>query len=102
MYVGLDVSKNEIVCVGKDRDGSELYKGTFAVSKDEMDRLVDSVGADSSYTVEASTGGMFVYDYLAESKRVKICLANPGRIKLIAESEKKTDKEDAIIRVSVV
>jgi hypothetical protein len=25
MYVGLDVSNNEIVCVGKDKDGGSTY-----------------------------------------------------------------------------
>lgn len=93
MYVGLDVSKREIVCVGKDKEGRVLYQETFETSAEEMDRLVDAVGCDSMFAVEASTKGVFVYDYL--SQKVHIVVANPHKIRLIAESEKKTDWEDA-------
>ncbi len=96
MYVGSDVSKSEIVCVGKDMQGNVLYEDRFGVSHDEMDRMIESVGYDSVFTVEASTKGVFVYDYL-HSKDIHIKVANPSRMRLIAESGKKTDREDASI-----
>lgn len=94
MYVGLDVSKSEIVCVGKDMEGNILYEDRFGVSHDEMNRMIDAVGYDSVFAVEASTKGVFVYDYL-HSRNVQIKVANPNRMRLIAESGKKTDREDA-------
>lgn len=96
MYVGLDVSKSKIVCVGEDREGNILYEDTFGVSEGEIDRLVDSVGDDSIFAVEASTKGVFVYDCLA-AKKVTVKVVNPNRMREIAESEKKTDREDAKI-----
>lgn len=96
MYVGLDVSKDEIVCVGKDMEGNILYEDRFDVTHDELDRMVNTIGSDSIYAVEASTKGVFVYDYL-HSKNIDIKVANPNKMRLIAQSEKKTDKEDAKI-----
>lgn len=96
MYVGLDVSKSEIVCVGKDMDGTILYEDRFGVSPDELNRMVDDIGRDSVFAVEASTKGVFVYDYL-HSKNIQIKVANPTKMRLIAESGKKTDREDASI-----
>jgi len=96
MYVGLDVSKNEIVCVGKDMDGNILYEDKFGVSQDELNRMVGSIGSDSTFAVEASTKGIFVYDCL-HSMNINIKVANPIKMRLIAESGKKTDREDASI-----
>lgn len=96
MYVGLDVSKNEIVCVGKDKEGKILYEDKCSTSAEGLDAIIANVGKKSVLAVEPSTKGIFVYDYLA-SKKMKVLLANAGRIRLIAESEKKTDREDASI-----
>jgi len=94
MYVGLDVSKEEMVCVGMDKDGATVYDRKFGMSEEQMDRLLDETGKDSSFAVEASTKGIFVYDYLT-SKNVSVKVANPNRLRLIAESEVKTDRNDA-------
>lgn len=96
MYVGLDISKNEIVCVGKDKEGSLLHEGKYELYVEEIDRLVAAVGKDSTFALEPSTYGVFVYDYLI-SKKIQVVAANSGKIKEIAESEKKTDWEDANI-----
>lgn len=96
MYVGLDISKNEIVSIGMDKEGSLLHKEKYELYTEEIDRLVDTVGKDSVFVLEPSTYGVFVYDYLS-SKNVEVIAANPGKIQEIRESDKKTDWEDARI-----
>ena len=96
MYVGLDISKNEIVSIGMDKEGSLLHRGKYELYTEEIDRLVDTVGNDSIFVLEPSTYGVFVYDYLS-SKNIKVIAANPGKIQEIRESDKKTDWEDAKI-----
>ena len=94
MYVGLDVSKKNIVCVGQDKEGNIVYEGTFGTTKEGIDGLLNSVGKDSSFAVEASTNGVFVYDCLA-ANNMTVQMVNPNKLREIAESEKKTDREDA-------
>ena len=96
MYVGLDVSNEEMVCVGMDKDGAIVYDGKFGMSEEQLDRLIDETGKDSTFAVEASTKGVFVYDYFT-SKNICVKVANPNRLRLIAESEVKTDRNDAKI-----
>lgn len=96
MYVGLDVSKNEIVCVGMDKKGNVLYENKWSTSKEGLDAIIANVGKRSMLAVEPSTKGIFVYDYLA-SKNMNVVLANAGKIRLIADSEVKTDRNDATI-----
>lgn len=94
MYLGLDVSKANIACIGKDKDGNELYRNKIPTSATGMDCLLEDVGNGNVFTVETSTHGVFVYDYLT-SKGMDVKVANPAKIRLIYKSEKKTDWEDA-------
>ena len=73
-----------------------MYEDRFGVSVGELNRMVDAVGSRSIFAVEASTKGIFVYDHL-HSMNIDIKVANPNKMRLIAESEKKTDREDASI-----
>jgi transposase len=96
MYVGLDISKNEIVAVGMDKEGSLLHSEKYELYTEEIDRLVNTVGKDSVFVLEPSTYGVFVYDYLS-SKNIQVIAANSAKIQEIRESDKKTDWEDAKI-----
>ena len=79
MYVGLDVSKKEIVCVGEDKNGNVVYENTLGVTRDDIDNLVKSIGRNSVFAVEASTKGVFVYDCLA-AKNANVKMVNPNRL----------------------
>lgn len=94
MYVGLDISKNEIVSIGMDKEGSLLHREKYGLYIEEIDRLVDTVGKDSIFVLEPSTYGVFVYNYLS-SKNMHVIAANSAKIQEIRESDKKTDWEDA-------
>jgi transposase len=95
MYVGLDVSKKEIVYIGKDSVGNELYHNCIPTSIEGMNTLISDIGAGNILTVEASTHGIFVYDYLI-SRGMDVKMANPSKLRLIYDSWKKTDNEDAL------
>jgi len=58
-----------------------------------MERLAEKLNGCEA-AVEASTSGIFVYEYLS-SRNLKVEMSNPHKMRLIAESEKKTDRTDA-------
>ncbi len=54
MYVGLDVSKNEIVCIGKDKEGKVLYEDKCSTSVEGLDTIIANVGRRSVTSVNGS------------------------------------------------
>jgi len=95
-YVGLDVSKKQTVAVWKNKKGEKVSEETFTTNKEGMDKLIKELGKNSEAAVEASTSGVFVHNYLAD-RNINIVMSNPHKVRLIAESEKKTDRNDAEI-----
>jgi transposase len=93
MYVGLDISKSSTVGVWKDEKGNKLANEIFATDQQSLQNLVEKLSG-CEVALEASTSGVFVYDYLL-SKGIIAKVANPNAIKLISHSDKKTDKSDA-------
>lgn len=59
-----------------------------------MDLFLAHVPNDSKIALESSSCWMYMFDYL-EDKGYEVFLSNPVRTKLIGESSKKTDFEDA-------
>ncbi len=100
-YVGLDVSKEKIVGMWKDRDGKNVSVETFSVNEAGMARLAEMTAGSAAVAVEASTTGIYVYDYLNSRER-PVVVAPPSKIRLIAESDKKTDKNDAEVLVDLL
>ena len=94
MYVGLDISKSEIVCVGTDRSGNIKLDEIFPTSKEGVEELVKKSGRHNKFVLEASTHGTFVLDCL-RILNVDVVVANPSKLRLIYDSEKKTDRTDA-------
>jgi len=101
IYVGLDVSKEKIVGMWKDRDGKNVSLETFPVNEKGMEKLAERTADSTRIAVEASTTGVYVYDYLASRER-PVVMSPPSRIRLIAESDKKTDRNDAEILVDLL
>ncbi len=94
-YVGLDVSGKSVVAVWKDGDGKTIRQETITNTEDELRKLAASLEG-CKVAVESSTSGLFVYRCLSASK-VQMVMANPAKIRLISQSDKKTDKNDAAI-----
>lgn len=93
MYVGLDISKKQTVGVWKDEKGNKIAGEIFSTDEKGLKSLAEKlVGCEIA--VEASTSGVFVYDYLT-TQGLSVKVANPNTIKLISHSDKKTDKSDA-------
>jgi len=60
-----------------------------------MDTFLLNVPKDSKIVLESCSCWQYVYDYLDDAEYKNLHLANPIRVRLIAESRKKTDKVDA-------
>lgn len=93
MYVGLDISKNTTVGVWKDEKGHRLGREIFSTDEKGLQSLVEKTRG-CEIALEASTSGVFVYDYLT-THGLSVKVANPNAIKLISHSDKKTDMSDA-------
>ncbi len=106
-YLGVDAHKRYVViCVvdeyGKVRGFKKLY------SREDIVNFVRSIKDDCKAVVEAGRCWGTIYDLLERIENVKeVVLANPLHVKLIAQSQKKTDKIDAhtlaqLLRVNLI
>lgn len=95
-YVGLDVHKNFSQGCILDEQGSVILEQKFRNEPHHLDLFLLNARKDSKIALESSSCWQYVYDYLADAG-YDVVLANPSRVRLIAESRKKTDKHDAKI-----
>lgn len=93
-YVGLDTHKKFSVGCIKDNDGNILYERKFRNEPHEIDLFLAHVPQDSKIALESSSCWQYIYDYLVD-KGYNVVLSNPVKTRLIGESNKKTDFEDA-------
>lgn len=97
MYVGLDTHKKFSQGCVLDKEGRVILEQKFRNDPHSMDMFLLNVKKeDSKIALESSSCWQYVYDYLTDAG-YDVVLANPSRIRLIAESRKKTDKNDAKI-----
>ena len=101
IYAALDVSKEKIVGMWKTKEGRKISEGTFATDEKGMNLLAERLAGVTKTVTEASTTGVYVYEFLA-SKNLAMVMAPPSKIRLIAESDKKTDRNDAEILVDLL
>lgn len=93
-YVGVDLHKKTIVLCVMNQDRKVVHRRTFACC--EVDSIVDFFRGLAPFraVVEATAS----YEWLVgriEPLADKVVLANPRKLRVIAESTKKTDKLDA-------
>ena len=93
-YVGLDVHKKFTVGCVKDKDGKILYERKFPTDPNHLDWFLMNVPLDSKIALESSSCWQYIYDYLVD-EGYEVFLSNPVKTRLIGESRKKTDFEDA-------
>lgn len=93
-YVGLDASKLSVVAIWKDEKGNKLREEEFLNNDEGLAALASKLKGCEA-VVESSCSGLNVYRHI--SKHASIVMAHPAKIRLITESGKKTDSNDAEI-----
>jgi transposase len=95
-YVGIDLHKKTIVLCVMNQDRKVTHRRTFACCEGEaIVRFFRELG-DFQVVVEATASYEWLVE-LIEPLAKKVVLANPKKLRVIAESTKKTDKLDAQI-----
>ena len=94
MYIGLDVHKKVTHYAMVDGEGTVVKKGRFPTTTDGLDEFADILPDGAKVAIEASTSGIFVFEYLAE-RGIEVHLAHPVYVKPFAKKHVKTDKVDS-------
>ena len=94
MYIGLDVHKKLSYYSMVDSKGTEVKKGRFPTTCEGLDEFASVVPEGVGMAIEASTSGIFVYEYL-DGRGREVHLAHPVYVKPFAKKHVKTDKVDA-------
>lgn len=96
--IGLDVHKDMIAFSHLDAAGDELHSGELAATGEavlETLRLV-TAGRETHVSMEATGGMLWLYDVLVREFGEKhVHVAQPRRIRAIANSQEKNDANDA-------
>lgn len=96
--LGLDIHKDLIAYCLFDRDGDEAEAGAVGGSRADLELLVDRFAKQRGLhaTFEASGGIHWIFDLLVERLgRQHVHIAQPRRIRAIANSREKNDANDA-------
>lgn len=96
--IGLDVHKESIVFCRLDRRGRVAAEGRIPADRESLARLLaEQVGRRKTHvTLEASGCFLWVRDVLvARYGESRVHVAQARRIRMIAESKRKTDRTDA-------
>jgi transposase len=96
--VGLDVHKDVIAYSHFDVEGEEVHAGTLAAEGPAVLGLLGEVtqGREVHVALEASGGMLWLFDLLAEELGAgHVHVAQPRRIRAIANSQQKNDANDA-------
>jgi len=96
--VGLDVHKSITVYCVLDGEGKLVEEGRFPSTRQHFERLAQKVRADgpAHFTFEASRSSLWVHSVLREQvDESHVHVAQAKRIKAIANSDAKTDENDA-------
>ena len=89
-YTGVDISTKSIVCKTLDENGSIVRKDNLENSFEKLREFLDSFLSGDNFVMESTGFYEPLYDFI-ESKGFSVKLANPLKIKLIAESRMKND-----------
>lgn len=94
-YIGLDIHRKFIYSVIMDIDGNIISDKKLKNDPQVFEKYFENIDKDSKIALESCSCWEYVYDFLADMGFRCLQLANPSRIRLIAESNKKTDRHDA-------
>jgi transposase len=93
-YVGIDLHKKTIVTCVLNQDRKVIARRSFACSQAEEIRLFFTGLRPFRAVVEATASSHWLVE-LIEPLADRVVLAHPGKLRIIAESDKKTDRHDA-------
>lgn len=94
LYVGLDVHKKFIFGCVKDKEGKTIHEEKFVNDPVKMGEFLAKVPQDSKVALESSSCWQYAFDNLVD-RGYEVSLSNPMKTRLIGETKKKTDAEDA-------
>jgi transposase len=95
-YVALDIHKHYCVIAGVDREGRVLLQPVRIEHADLESWLKKHLGSTDQVVLESTTNAWHVYDLLAPWVE-RVVVANPIRVKQIAQARVKTDIRDTLI-----
>ena len=95
-YIALDIHKHYAVVAAVDREGQVLLKPRKVTNEQLSDWATAHLFAEDLVVIESTSNVWHVYDLLSPLV-AEVKVANPIRIKQIAEARTKTDKRDALI-----
>jgi transposase len=96
-YVGIDLHKKTIVLCVLDQPRTVRHRRTFACSQTDAIRAFFASLGPFQAVVEATASYHWLVE-LIEPLADKVVLAHPGKLRVIAESTKETDRLDAQTR----
>src|SRR3990167_9106373 len=99
-YIGLDIHKQFIYAVVKDKEGNVLEENRFDNNKEQISQfLINSNPIETRIVMESTGVWEWIYEFL-EDLKYNVILANPIRTRAIASAKVKTDKITLYFRSS--
>src|SRR5512145_2344791 len=95
-YVALDIHKHYCVIAGVDRDGRVVLQPVRVEHADLEVWLKKNLHSSDQVVIESTTNAWHVYDLLAPLVD-RVVVANPIKVKQIAQARVKTDIRDTLI-----
>jgi len=95
-YIGMDVHKDMCQIVHVGCDGKVLDEYKMKPTLQNLDKFVRKISRDAKIAMEAGTSSRPVYRHLRQAG-FEVHVANPAKVREVAESKKKNDKHDAIV-----
>lgn len=95
-YVALDIHKHYCVVAGVDREGRVVLNAVRVEHADLEGWLKKNLRASDHVVIESTTNAWHVYDLL-EPLVERVVVANPIKVKQIAQARVKTDIRDTLI-----
>jgi transposase len=92
-FVGVDLHTNSFTACRRDADGSESFE-TFALSPADLDRFCLTLDAEDEVAFEATGNSAWFRDQVLPCAG-RVVVVNPSQFKVIRQSVKKTDRNDA-------
>lgn len=106
VYLGIDLHRRFCYVVAVDVSGSIVQEQRILHSQADWDRFLSSLKEPVMAVVESTFNWHFLANWL-QAKVVKLVLANPFKVKAIAEAQIKNDRIDAktlaqLLRVNMI
>ena len=96
IYAGLDVHKAQVTFCVLDEAGTVVDRGEVPCRREAITQLADRLGPEAAVALETTTHSHAVAELMTPYVQ-RVVVANPMKVRAIAEAKVKTDKVDAEI-----